>query len=138
MKSCWLLSWNFWKFLGFLEPGLSQLGILRTFQSKFTVRIHTSYSQEFQNPFRKGKMLIAMYLSNLVNTRSLWHRQDLFPLFSSQNQHQRRMFKKHKIFISLIMKFRSLHDKNFNFWILKNDLKTLKMFANVLRICLLL
>ena len=36
------------------------------------------------------------------------------------------------------MKFRSLHDKNFNFWILKNDLKTLKMFTNVLRICLLL
>ena len=56
-QALWLLTWNFWECLGiprFLEPELRlRLGIPRNSQSEFTVKIHTSYSQEFQNPFRK-------------------------------------------------------------------------------------
>ena len=56
-QALWLLTWNFWECLGiprFLEPELRlRLGIPGNSQSEFTVKIHTSYSQEFQNPFRK-------------------------------------------------------------------------------------
>ena len=35
-------------------------------QSEFTVKIHTSYSQEFQNPFRRGSLFTQLMYQ-------LWH-----------------------------------------------------------------
>ena len=57
------LSWNSQEFLGISRNFLvfrTRVVIVGNSQSEFAVKIHTSYSQEFQNPFHKGSWPILI------------------------------------------------------------------------------
>ena len=57
------LSWNSWEFLGISRNFLvfrTRVVIVGNSQSEFAVKIYTSYSQEFQNPFHKGSRPILI------------------------------------------------------------------------------